>query len=146
MLRFLVFLVLSLLLACSEESKTSKVFEGKWKWQETKGVDTNGNSYTLNPLTEGYDIYYTFLNEENFSGELIVKTGDQNPESFNYTFDISENALEQTFTLDKFGGSPPEILYWEILKADGVHLYLRNAAYFTDDCCDGKLEYHFVRQ
>ena len=131
---------------------STSVFEGTWTWIETSGVDFEGQHYKQDSITEGYSLRYKFFETEGQGGKM--KTIKSNETSLLYQYEytdsqIAANFLDKKITLDKMTNSAPEIFYWEIRvvqvsEENTVHLYLRNAEYFTDACCNGKIEMHFV--
>lgn len=133
-----------------EFNPPNSVFKGSWIWVETNGVDFDGQSYKQDPKTEGYNLRYQFSDTEANTGKLLIyrDLGDEINYLYEYTNSETGNPLLKKLTLDRMTNSAPELFFWEINykqvedKYVG-HLYLRNAAYFTDGCCDGKIEYHF---
>lgn len=130
---------------------SSSVFEGTWKWLETTNVDANGNLHKTDSLTSGYSVAYKFYETDGLKGKLQVSGGPQSDLLYIYEYSDSDSniPLQKRLSLDKMANSLPEIYYWEIRyvkvnEAYEGHLYLRNAAYFTDACCDEKVEQHFV--
>jgi hypothetical protein len=133
----------------SELAPSTSVFEGTWKWLETTHVDANGNLHKTDSLTSGYTVAYKFYETDGLKGKLQVSGGPQSDLLYIYEYSDSENPLQKRLSLDKMANSLPEVYYWEIRYVkvnEGYegHLYLRNATYFTDACCDEKVEHHLV--
>lgn len=131
---------------------STSMFEGTWTWLETHGVDFDGVHYRQDSISEGYSIRYKFYATDGESGKLQTFKDLRTDVLYLYEYTKSENnPLQKKMILDRMTNSAPEIYYWEITfkqkeKGESIegHLYLRNAQYFTDGCCDGKIEMHFV--
>ena len=130
---------------------STSVFEGTWTWLETNGVDFEGEHYRQDSISEGYSIRYKFYATEGASGKLQSYKELRPDVLYLYEYTKSDNPLQRTLILDRMTNSPPELYYWEVVFRQDVkgekivgHLYLRNAQYFTDECCNGKIEMHFV--
>lgn len=131
---------------------STSVFEGTWTWLETEG-DVEGVQYRKDSLTEGYSIRYKFYDTNGKSGKIQSYKNSRADILYQYEYSDSEwgNPLQKKLILDRMTNSAPETYYWQIVfkqeeKGERVvgHLYLRNAEYFTDACCNGKIEIHFV--
>lgn len=134
--------------ACDSSGPDEKlIFNGKWNWIATNGVETDGTPFHKDPESEGYDWSYLFYDEKKTEGKLQTYKDEVEDILYSYIYTVSSNPLEQKLSLTNLQSSSglPEIYFWEFVIIDNQrHLYLRNAAYFTDDCCDLKLEHHFV--
>jgi hypothetical protein len=128
---------------------SASVFEGTWKWLETTYVDANGNLHKTDSLTSGYSVAYKFYETDGLKGKLQVSGGPHADLLYTYEYADSDNPQQKKLSLDKMANSLPEVYYWEIRyvkvnEAYEGHLYLKNVAYFTSECCDEKVEQHFV--
>lgn len=145
-----LFALIYMFSACDSSEQVEKLmFDGKWSWIETNGTETDGTPLHKDPESEGYQWSFLFYDSKGPIGKLQTYKDEAEDILYGYEYTVSSDPLKQKLILTnlKGGGGLPEIYYWELLQINGVkHLYLRNAGYFTEGCCNLKLEHHFVFQ
>lgn len=144
----LFFALMNIFWACdSSEPIEKSIFEGKWHWVETNGTETDGTPFYKDPESEGYQWSFLFYDSKGTKGKLQTYKDEIEDILYGYEYTVSSDPLQQKLILTNLqGGSGlPEIYYWEVSKIDNEkHLYLRNAGYFNEGCCNLKIEHNFV--
>ncbi len=121
------------------------IFDGKWLLLETKGFDLQGYAFVRDSVSEGYSLRFEFYDSNGESGKLRTFKDLQKDLDYIYEFTNSAEQMARRISLDKMANAAPDEYYWEItFVGEETHLFLRNKDYFNDQCCEEKIEHHFL--